>query len=441
MSIQTDGELPRRITLLDATLLNVGSMIGSGIFIVPAAVALHLHSPAEIMTAWIVGGIVSMCGALSFAELGAMMPHAGGQYVYLKRTYGPLWGFLSGWASFTVIMTASIAAVAVGFAQYLGAVLHLSAWGIKLTAVGSIVLLTVINAAGTELGIRVQNFLTFIKMGALCAVIFFGMTFAQDAPLNTASSSAFSLPSFGLAMMAVLWAYDGWVDLSFVAGEIKDPGRTIPRSLFLSTAIVTVLYLAVNAALLSVLSIDAMGTSAQVVSDAALVMFGGIGVTAVALAIAVSMLGANNAFVFTAPRIYYAMARERLFFSPMALLHATKRTPVVALIAQAVWACVLVFLGTFDQLITYIVFSIWIFYAMSCAAVIILRYREPDAVRPYSTWGYPFTPVLFILFSLGLVINTVIEDPQSSLIGLVLIFSGIPAYWYWNNNIGKRDNQ
>lgn len=424
------NELPRRLTLLDATMLNVGSMIGSGIFIVPATVAMYLHSPIEIIAAWIIGGIVSLCGALSFAELGAMMPHAGGQYVYLTRTYGAVWGFLSGWASFTVIMSASIAAVAVGFAEYLGYFFTFSALEIKLVAVASILLLTVINAAGTEFGIGIQNILTFIKMSALGLLAAFGFLHATDS----AASTAELLPpttSFGLAMIAVLWAYDGWVDLSFVAGEIKEPGKTIPRSLILSTLIVIVLYLAVNFSFLSLLSIPTMAASTQVATDAAVTIHGGAGATFIAVAIVISMLGANNAFVFTAPRIYYAMAREQLFFRSMGLLHATKRTPVIALIAQGTWACALVFLGTFNQLITYIVFSIWIFYALSCSAVIILRKRYPDEVRPYKTTGYPLTPIIFILFAVILVFQTIIENPSDAAKGLVLIFSGLPAYWYW----------
>lgn len=430
-------ELPRRLSLLDATMLNVGSMIGSGIFIVPATVALYLHSPTEIMFAWIAGGLVSLCGALSFAELGAMMPYAGGQYVYLKRTYGDVWGFLSGWASFTVIMTASIAAVAVGFAQYLGFFFPFSEMEIKLVAVGSIILLTAINAIGTEFGIGVQNVLTFIKMFALFAIAIAGIFFSSEVISNT-STNSFSIPSFGLAMMAILWAYDGWVDLSFVAGEIKEPNTTIPRSLFLSTIIVIGLYLAVNVSFLSVLSIETMSSSSLVASDAAVVIVGTMGASIIAIAIMISMFGANNAFVFTAPRIYYAMARERLFFPSMAKLHATSSTPIIALLAQCVWASVLVFLGTFNQLITYIVFAIWIFYAMSCAAVIILRKRNPEADRPYKTFGYPFTPIIFILFAIGLVINTILESPKDAAIGLLLIFSGLPVYWYWRNKNEKK---
>ncbi len=411
-------------------MLNVGSMIGSGIFIVPAAVAVSLHSPAEILIAWVVGGIVSLCGALSFAELGAMMPFAGGQYVYLKKTYGDVWGFLSGWASFTVIMTASIAAVAVGAAQYLGFFFPLSDVEIKLIATGSIIVLTFINAVGTEFGIGVQNVLTFLKMGALLAIAAGGIWFSGGMVSSTWEWSA-TVPSFGLAMIAILWAYDGWVDLSFVAGEIAEPEKTIPRALFLSTIIVIVLYLAVNFAFLMVLTPEQMRSSDLVASDAAVVMLGTAGAGGVVIAIMVSMFGANNAFVFTAPRIYYAMAKERLFFPPMAQIHAVARTPVIALVAQCVWACVLVWLGTFEQLITYIVFAIWIFYALSCGAVIILRKKHPAMERPYRTVGYPFTPAVFILFAAGLVINTIVESPGDAAVGLLLIFSGLPAFWYW----------
>lgn len=442
----TPNELPRQLTLFDSVMLNVSSMIGSGIFLVPATVALYLHTSFDIILAWVIGGIVSMFGALSYAELGAMMPHAGGQYVYLKRTYGPLWGFLSGWSSFTVIMTASIAAVAVGFAQYMKYFVPMSETGVKIVAIFSILVLTAVNIVGTKFGARFQNVITLSKIAALLILIASAAYFYFSSPQESVQSvvpgraeRGSYLSSFGMAMLAILWAYDGWVDLSFVAGEVEQPERSIHRSLILSTVLIIVLYVAVNLSFLAVLPVSLMASSHFVASDAAVRIMGEAGAAFIAAAVMVSMLGANQSFIFTAPRIYYAMAREGLFFRPMQVLHATRRTPVIGLLAQAVWASVLVLLGTFDQLITYIVFAIWIFYALSCTAVMILRTRHPDAVRPYKTWGYPYTPIIFILFALALVVNTVIESPSDAFIGLLLVFSGVPAYVYWNGKIQQQE--
>lgn len=446
MEKEIQNELPRQLNLFDSVMLNISSMIGSGIFLVPATVALYLHTSFDIILAWIVGGIVSLFGALSYAELGSMMPHAGGQYVYLKRTYGPLWGFLSGWSSFTVIMTASIAAVAVGFAQYMTYFIPMNGIEIKIVAIMSILFLTSVNIVGTKFGARFQNVVTLSKIASLLVLIVSAAYFhfsspAQPAPVVESQVTEWNsyLSSFGMAMLAILWAYDGWVDLSFVAGEVEQPERSIHRSLIISTVMIIVLYVAVNLSFLVVLPVSTMASSHFVASDAAVRMMGDAGASFIAAAVMISMLGANQSFILTAPRIYYAMAREGLFFHRMQLLHATRRTPVIGLLAQAAWACALVLLGTFDQLITYIVFAIWIFYALSCTAVIILRQRYPDAVRPYKTWGYPYTPIIFILFALVLVGNTIMESPYDALIGLVLVFSGVPAYWYWSRKILKNE--
>ncbi len=427
-------------------MLNVSSMIGSGIFLVPATVALYLHMSFDIILAWIVGGIVSLFGALSYAELGAMMPHAGGQYVYLKRTYGPLWGFLSGWSSFTVIMTASISAVAVGFAQYMTYFIPMSDAELKIVAITTILVLTMVNIIGTKFGARFQNVITLGKIASLLVLIvsaaffYFSSTGSFMPSVEPREFEWHSyLSSFGMAMLAILWAYDGWVDLSFVAGEVEQPERSIHRSLIISTAMIIVLYVAVNLSFLIVLPVSSMAASHFVASDAAVRMMGDAGASFVAAAVMMSMLGANQSFILTAPRIYYAMAKEGLFFRRMQLLHATRRTPVIGLLAQAAWASALVLIGTFDQLITYIVFAIWIFYALSCTGVIILRKRYPDAVRPYKAWGYPMTPIIFILFALVLVGNTIIESPRDAAIGLLLVFSGVPAYWYWNRKIQQNE--
>jgi len=429
-------DLPRQLTLLDSTMINVGSMIGSGIFIVPATIAMHLQSTVPVILVWIIGGVVSLFGALCMAELGAMMPKAGGQYVYLKNVYGPVWGFLYGWSCFTVIMTASIAAVAVAFATYVGYFIPMDSTAIKSVAIASIVVLTAINCFGTKLGALLQNGMTFVKIAALGTLgtlgfLLSGAPASNFEPLFPAAGLMSMVGPFGLAMMAVLWAYDGWIEITFVAGEVKRPERNIHRSLFLSTMIVVGMYLIGNIGLLYVLSPGGMAQSPLVASDAAAVALGSTGAAFVALAVVVSTLGANNGFVFTAARIYYAMAREGLLFSFLTRIHPRWETPVASLLLQCAWACILIVTGTFDQLITYVVFASWVFYAMSCYAVIILRKRNPQRARPYRTWGYPFTPVLFIVFAAGLVVNTVIESPRDAAIGAGLIVAGLPVYYYW----------
>lgn len=434
------NELPRTLSLLDATMINVGSMIGSGIFIVPATIALQLDSTLLVVLVWVLGGVVSLFGALSVAELGALMPRAGGQFIYLKEVYGPLAGFLYGWTLFIVIQTAAIAAVAVGFATYLGYFIHVGPAGVKLIAIGSIVLLTVVNCIGAKLGAAVQNVFTFLKIGALAAIViasFVGGSPENFQPLLPSLPLASLLGPLGIAMIAVLWSYDGWIEITYVAGEVKAPERTIHRSLLYSTVIVIGFYILVNLAFISVLGLRNVAHSSLVASDAATVIHGSIGAAIVALTVAISMFGANNGFVFTGARIYYAMAREGLFFKSLARIHPRYQTPVASLLAQGAWSCVLVLSGTYDQLITYIVFASWIFYAMSCGAVIILRKRKPELPRPYKTWGYPFTPMVFILFAFVLAISTIIESPRDAAIGCAMILSGIPAYWWWNKKRGE----
>jgi APA family basic amino acid/polyamine antiporter len=432
-------ELPRTLNLLDATMINIGSMIGSGIFIVPAAIALHLDSTLLIVLVWLIGGVVSLFGALSMAELGALMPRAGGQFVYLCEAYGPLAGFLYGWTLFIVIQTAAIAAVAVGFATYLGFFLPLDATAIRVVAIASIVFLTAINCYGAKLGAVVQNIFTFLKVGALTAIIvtsfaFSGGSFAHFNSIVPSLHTSNVLNAVALALIGVLWSYDGWIEITYIAGEVKRPERNIHRSLLISTLVVMGFYIVVNLAFIYVLGVEKVAASSLVASDAATVIHGSIGAGIVAATVAVSMFGANNGFVFTGSRIYYAMARAGLFFRSLGSIHPRFETPVASLLAQGAWSCLLVLSGTYDQLITYSIFASFLFYAMSCAAVLILRRRSPHALRPYKTWGYPLTPIVFILFAIALTINTIVESPSDTAIGCAMILAGIPAYWWWKKN-------
>jgi len=417
-------------------MINVGSMIGSGIFIVPATIALYLHDTTSTILVWTIGGLVSMFGALAVAELGAMMPRAGGQFVFLTEIYGPLWGFLYGWAAFTVIISASISAIAVGFATYIAYFFPMDALGIKIVAIVSIAFLTAANCLEVRLGAWLQNGFTLAKiaaLGLLALIPFFLWSGVNEnfRPALPPSIDGSYFPLFMLAMVSVLWAYDGWIEITFVAGEVKKPERTIHRSLIVATLLVVALYVVVNLAFIFLLSLSSMAQSSLVASDAAQKMLGAAGASFIALAVVVSTFGANNGFVFTGARIYYAMAKEGLFFHSFATIHPKFKTPVNSLLGQGMWSCFLVLTGSYDQLITYVVFVSWLFYAMSAAGVIVLRRREPGRERPYRAWGYPWTPIVFILFAVYLVVSSVVANPRDSIFGMLLAGSGIPLYFWW----------
>jgi APA family basic amino acid/polyamine antiporter len=436
VSSQPVTELKRELGLFDATMINVGTMIASAIFIVPATIAAAIPGSGLMTLVWVVGGIVSLLGALSVAELAASYPEAGGQYAYLREAYGPVWGYLYGWTNVAIINTASIAAIAVGFARYLGLFAPLSETAIRALAILSIAALTALNCRGVRLGATTQNVLTTLKIGALAALIASafvlpGGSATNFQPLWPAGSPGDWIRPIGVAMIGVLWAYDGWIETTYVGSEIKDPGRNLPRSIILSTVIVIIMYVLASTAYSYVLSPARMAGSALVASDAARVTMGAAGAGFVAAAILVSTLGANNGIVFTAARIPYAMARGGLFFRSQANVHPRFGTPVVALVTQGVIASIFALLGTYDQLITCIVFAGFVFYALSAAAVIRLRAVAPELPRPYRTWGYPVTPVVFIVFAVWLVGNTILETPRESAIGAGLILLGLPGYWYW----------
>ena len=436
---QKPPSLERVLSLLDATMINVGGIIGSGIFMVPATVAFFTGSSSLFFLVWILGGIVSLFGALSVAELGAAMPQAGGQYVYLNEAYGPIWGYLYGWSAVAVINTASIAAVGVAFSEYLGFFFPISDASIKGIAVVTIVLLTIINIVDVKSGARFQNLFTLSKLGAIFGIILLGLV--MEGGTNQNLSPIFSDKPFigligplGLAMVSVLWTFDGWIFITYVAGEVKNPGRNIPLSLIFCMLIVVSVYLLLNYVLLFILGFTGMNGSELVVSDAASVFLGNKGAAVVTLIILISLIGANNGFVLSSARINYAMARDKLFFNQAAQIHSRFKSPANALIIQCVWACLLTFTGTFNQLITYIIFASWIFYGMSAGAVIILRKKKPDMDRPYKTPAYPWIPIIFIFFAIFLTINTIMEAPRDATIGAGIILAGLPLYYYWKKN-------
>ena len=432
-------KLKRVLSLLDATMINAGGIIGSGIFMVPAAVAMFTGSASLFFMVWIAGGIVSLFGALSVAELGAAMPRAGGQYVYLSEAYGPVWGYLYGWSAIAVINTASIAAVGVAFSEYLRFFFPITDISIKGIAVATIVLLTIINILDVKSGARFQNLFTISKLAAIFGIIILGLV--MEGGSNQNLSPFFSDQSFtelvgplGLAMVSVLWTFDGWIFITYVAGEVKNPGRNIPLSLIFCMLIVVTIYLLLNYVLIYTLGFTGMNGSDLVVSDSASVFLGNKGAAIVTLIILISLIGANNGFVLTSARINYAMAKDKLFFHQASQIHPRFKSPANALIIQCVWACLLTFTGTFNQLITYIIFASWIFYGMSAGAVIILRNKKPDMERPYKTPVYPWIPIIFILFAIFLTINTIMEAPRDAAIGAGIILVGLPMYYYWKKN-------
>lgn len=437
------AELPRVLGVWDVVSIIVGGVIGSGIFIVPATVADKVGSPLLIMAVWIFGGLLCFFGALSFAELAAMYPQAGGMYIYLREAYGPLLSFLFGWTLFLVIDSGAIATLAVAFSsKYLPHFFpDLSTFLTKLIAVGLIAFLAAVNYLGVRWGAFLQNLLTLIKFGAILIVC--GVVFA----LAKGSTAHFFQPSptfsmgligkFGLALVATLWAYKGWESSTFSSGEVKNPTRNLPLGLFSGTLIIIAVYVLANLAYLYAFPSDEMARSDRIAADVMKFAVGPWGASLIAFIILFSITGAANQNLLCSPRVYFAMARDGLFFPKVALVHPRFLTPHVSIILMAVWSSLLSLSGTFEQLFTYVVFGQWLFFGLTVAAVIILRRKRPELARPYRTWGYPFTPIFFILAALYVSVNTLVNEFWNSFAGLAIISLGIPAYFYWYSRLRK----
>jgi amino acid transporter len=433
--VQPD-ELKRDLGLTDCALLVIGSVIGSGIFLTPGNIARTVQSVESVFLVWVAGGLLSFFGALAYAELGAMFPRAGGIYVFLREAYGPLTAFLYGWCTFFVMQSGSVATLAAGFAIYLGYLLPVSSGVAKGCAIGVIAFLTLMNCLGVRSGARVQNFLTVIKMGSLVgiSIVLFarsGGSFAHFS-YGPPPSSAFSWSAFGIAMIAVLWAYEGWHILTYNAGEVSNPKRNLTGGLLLGTLTIIALYLTVNLAYLYALPFEKISGSRRLASDAMELALGPVGGTVIALAILISISGAINSNTMGGPRVYFAMARENLFFRPFSYVQPRYVVPTFSIVLQGAWASVLTLIGSFDRLFSYVIFVCWIFYGLGGVAVLILRRTRPELDRPYKTWGYPFVPLLFALMAFLIVGNTMVNDFKNSFWGLVVVFTGLPAYWYWS---------
>lgn len=424
-------------------------MLGTAIFLTPADIARALPHPGLILAVWLAGGLLTLAGALTYAEMGTMFPKAGGMYHFLKEAYGPFAGFLFGWGSFLVIMSGGIAALAAGFGEYLGAFLPIFStknvllslpfgtlrWNLTGGAVAgvlAIVFLTVVNFAGVREGAWIQNLVTVVKLGALAGLAGVGLfASAPGHPDLAAPLPASVLAPFGVAMISVLWAYDGWYCFALSAGEARDPGRTIPRGLIVGTIALIAIYGVINFVYLRALPIGDLARSPRAGEAAALALFGPAAAKLASAAILVSIFGCLSANILTCSRIYQPMAKDGLFFRSLAKINPRTRVPASSLVAQGAWAGVLVLSGTFEQLYTYVIFVEVLFFAATGAAIYVLRRKMPESPRPYRAWGYPWVPGLFVASSLLLTGNTLLERPVEALIGLGLLVLGLPAYARW----------
>ena len=502
VNTRQDKELVKGLGLTSATMLVMGSMIGSGIFIVSSEIAREVNSPALLIGAWVVTGFMTIVGALSYGELAAMMPRAGGQYVYLRESLGPLWGFLYGWTLFLVIQTGTIAAVGVAFGKFLGIFfpsisssvwilhfwkappLHLGPMVLgnmdvglntqNLVAIVVVVALSVINIFGIKTGAIIQNIFTIAKASALFGLVVIGLAVGRNAQAllanfhgnfwHNAGLSAQhavqvgvggptvlvgTLTILAVAQVGSLFSADAWNNVTFTAGEVKNPHRNLPLSLALGTGVVIALYLACNFIYLNVLPLDGIANGATIVergikyatedrvgTAVMTQMFGGLGGSAMAIAILLSSFGCDNGLILAGARVYYAMAKDGLFFRSVARLHPTYKTPYISLMVQMVWTCILCLSGTYGQLLDYIIFAVLVFYILTIAGLFVLRRTHPQAPRPYRAVGYPVLPAVYIVMALFIDVVLLRYKPQYTWPGLCIVLLGIPVYYLWSRRPG-----
>ena len=454
-------QLVRALSLTDASALVVGTVIGTGVFLKAAPMAQAVGSPMWVLAAWVAAGLLSLAGALTYAELCSMMPEAGGEYVFLRKSYGEPAAFLFGWQRFIVAGSASIASLGVGFSIFLSTVIPLEqVWlqsdfkllgqaihwqfGTKqIVAVSVILLLTSINCLSVAYGGKVHVFLTLLKISGIAFIVFGIFIFSSGttwANLATPTQSHWNgLSAFGTAMLAALWGYDGWNNMPMAAGEVRDPGRNIPRALILGMLAVMTIYCSLNLAYFYALPFDQVATSNStkfrdalpVAARASQTFLGDYGSRIVAIVFMVSALGALNGSILSNARVPFAMARDGLFFRHFGLLSANSRVPVVCLVVQGFWASTLALSGTFDQLTDCLLFASWIFYALVTSSVFVMRRKFPDMDRPYKTVGYPLIPMIFVVVAIWLILNTLFSKPVESIAGLIMMAVGLPLYAYF----------
>jgi basic amino acid/polyamine antiporter, APA family len=457
----------RALGLTDTTMLVIGTVIGTGVFMKTSVMMQQVETPALVLAAWIAAGLLSLAGALTYAELGAALPEAGGEYVYLRTAYGEAPAFLFGWTRFAVAAPGSIAILGVGFATFLSAILPLhSVWAthtfqvfgreiqwqfgmVQVVAVSAILFFSAINCIGVAFGGRVQSFLTVAKLLGIAVIVggvfFFSRTATWENLAPSPGTPPWSgLKAFGAAMLAALWAYDGWNNMPMVAGEVRNPGRNIPRALISGMVVVTTVYCVANLAYFYALPAIEVITSNStayrnalpVATKAAQSFLGSTGGKLVSIAFMLSAVGALNGSILSNARVPFAMARDGVFFARFGRLSEGARVPVWSIVIQAAVASVLAISGSFDQLTDYVLFASWIFYGLTTSAVFVLRRRLPDLPRPYRTFGYPLVPLAFVLVAVWLVINTLQTSPVESAVGLILLTLGLPFYFYYRRTTG-----
>ncbi len=451
--METPG-LKRQLGLFDAMMIICGDMIGSGIFFATGAIAETLPTAGGVLLVWLLGGALALTGALSCAELSASLPYAGGDYIYIREAYGKLMGFLSGWSSFLVTFSGAIAFLAVSFTGFMAyffpvlgseaAYFHAALPGgsIDVTpgnifAIAVVILISALHCLGVRQGSTTQNILTVIKIGALIGIILLAIftgrgDTAHFKPLfDWSKIGNFSL--FGAAFIPVVFAYSGWNAIIYIAGEVKEPERTLPRALLMANLIVIALYLVINVIYIYGVPVTEMKGALRVSEVATTALFGRETSTWITALITISVLGALNVVTMLGPRIYYAMARDGVFFHSLARVHPRFGTPVSAIVLQAAWACLLILTGTFGTLFTFVSVIITVFSALTVGSVIVLRWKRPDLKRPYRLWGYPIVPVVFILTHLWIVWGSLSHKPLETVWGLFIVGLGIPAYFYWRS--------
>ena len=448
--MEASPKLKRQLGLFDSTMMVIGIVIGSGIFMTTGLMAEALPSASFILIVWALGGVVMLAGALTYAELGAAMPKAGGQYVYLREAYGPLPAFLFGWVAFIAYLTGTNAAIAVAIAEHMGSffptlspgniILDLGFYNLssgQLLALSIIFGLSLVNYLGVVLGKWVQNVLTMLKIGSILVFALVGLFVTTNVSIDynlnpTGMSFGQVLMGMGVALIAVNWAVGGWDYVTLVSGEVKSPEKNLPRALMFGTLAIISLYILINLAYLKSMPISQIAGEVKIGEASARALFGNGIAGLFTVAVMLSMFGSLNGNILVGPRVTYAMAKDDLFFRQAADVHPKYRTPGNAIILQGIWAGILTLTGTFKELITLVVFVNFMLWIAASSTVFVLRKKQPDLHRPYKVWGYPWVPALFILFSLAVMVNTFFESPSQSLMGLALTFLGLPAYYYWN---------
>lgn len=429
------AQLRQSLTLFDMTMIAIGGTIGSGIFLTPSLVAASVPSPPLMLAVWVVGGLMALAGALSFAELAALMPRAGGEYAYLSEAYGSLVGFLFGWAYFVVVNAGGLGALSVAFATYLGYFVPLGPAATKAVAIGGLLALTAVNVVGVKAGAIFSDVFTVLKIAGILGLVAVGLTMGSSA--TTDFTTALPIPggagaALAAAMIGVLWSYGGWQHSTYASAEVKNARRTLPLAMTIAAAAVTLIYLSANVAYMFVLTPSEIAASPRVAADAMSRALGPIGGTLISLAIFISTFGVVGIYTLTAPRIYFAMANDGMFFRRVAEVHPRFQTPAFSIVMQSLWAAVLIlFWGTFESLISYVVFTDWIFFALAGAAVFVFRRRMPDVPRLAPVPLYPLTPAFFVAVSTWFVVMTLVQRPAQAWAGLAFLALGVPVYYYW----------